>query len=80
MTHPHVPPRHETPPEVERILIMDYVPIRARSKGVVSTPNHGWGQAEAAVATILSVSPPPTAGGVDKLYHQLAEIHPIAAT
>jgi hypothetical protein len=67
---------HEPLPEGERILMMDYVPSRARSKGVVSTPSHGWGQAEAAAAKALSVSPP-TIDGVDKMYHQLAEIHAI---
>jgi hypothetical protein len=30
------------------------------------------------VAKALNTSPPPTIDGVDKLYHQLAEIHTIA--
>jgi hypothetical protein len=74
----HAPPWHGPPPEVERFLMMDYVPTRARSKGVVCTPTRGWGQAEATLAMALSVSPPPIADGVDKLYHQVAEIHAIA--
>jgi hypothetical protein len=74
-----MPLQHEPPPEVERILMMDCVPTRARS-GVVSTPSHGWDQAEATAAMALCVSPPPIADGVDELYHQLVEIHAIAAT
>jgi hypothetical protein len=50
------------------------------SKGVISTPSCGWGQAEATVAKPPSASPPPTVDGVDKLYRQLAEIHAIAVT
>jgi hypothetical protein len=68
-----MPLQHEPPPEVERILMMDCVPTRARSKGVVSTPSHGWDQAEATAAMALCVSPPPIADGVDELYHQLVE-------
>jgi hypothetical protein len=75
-----MPLQHEPPPEVERILMMDCVPTRARSKGVVSTPSHGWYQAEATAAMALCVSPPPIADGVDELYHQLVEIHAITAT
>jgi hypothetical protein len=47
--------------------MMDYVPIRARSNGVVSTPSRGWGQAGAASAKALSVSLPPTGDEVDML-------------
>jgi hypothetical protein len=76
---PREPPWHK-PPLEERILMMDYAPDRVRSKGVVSTPSCGWGQAEAeaVVAKAPSTSPLPTADEVDKLYHQLAEIHAIA--
>jgi hypothetical protein len=59
--------------------MMDYVPTRARSKGVVSTSSRGWGLAEATMTKALRVSPPPTADRVDKLYHQLVEIHAIVA-
>jgi hypothetical protein len=57
--------------------MMDYVPTRARSKGVVSTPSCGWGQVGAATAKALSISPPPITHGVDKLYRQLLQIHAI---
>jgi hypothetical protein len=58
--------------------MMDYAPARAQYKGAISTPNCGWGQAEATVATIPSTSPPPTTDRVNKLYHPLAEIQAIA--
>jgi hypothetical protein len=47
--------------------MMDYAPARARSKGVISTPSCGWGQAKATVAKAMSVAPLPTTDGVDKL-------------
>jgi hypothetical protein len=47
---------------------------------VISTASCGWGLAEATVTKALSISPPPTTNGVDKLYHQLAEIHAIFAS
>jgi hypothetical protein len=37
-------------------------------------------QVEAATVKTLSASPPLTANWVDKMYHQLAEIHTIATT
>jgi hypothetical protein len=60
--------------------MIDYAPARARSKGLISTPSCGWGQVEATVAKAPSTSPLPTTDGVDKLYHQLVEIHAITAT
>jgi hypothetical protein len=59
--------------------MIDYAPTQARSKGVISTPSCGWGQAEATVTRAPSASPLPTADGVDKLYCELMEIHAIAA-
>jgi hypothetical protein len=56
--------------------MIDYAPTQARSKGVISTPSCGWGQAEATVAKALSPSPPPTTNVMDKL----VEIHAITAT
>jgi hypothetical protein len=47
---------------------------------VISIPSRGWGLAEAVMTKALSVSPPPTADGLDKMYHQLAEIHAITIT
>jgi hypothetical protein len=52
--------------------MMDYAPTRARSKGVISTPSCGCGQA--VVAKAPSASPLSTADVVDKLYHQLVVI------
>jgi hypothetical protein len=77
--YPREQQQHEPPLKMERILMMDYAPARARSKGVISTPGCGWGQAKAAVAKALIASPLPTADGVDKLYCQLVKIHVIAA-
>jgi hypothetical protein len=42
-------------------------------------PTRG-GQTEATVANPLSASPPLTVNGGDRMYHQLVEIHAIAAT
>jgi hypothetical protein len=41
--------------------------------------SHKGGQAEAPVAKVLSASPLLSADEVDKMYHQLAEIHAIVA-
>jgi hypothetical protein len=79
MACPCEPPWHEPPLKEERILMIDYTPARGRSKGVISTPSRGWGQADAIVAKALRASPPPAADGVDKLYRQVMEIHAIAA-
>jgi hypothetical protein len=46
---------------------------------VAPSASHEGGQDEVAVAKPLSVSPPLTADGVDKMYHQLVEIQAIAA-
>jgi hypothetical protein len=61
----------------ERILMIDYAPVRAQSKGEAPTASHEGGQA---AAKALNASPPPTTDRVDKMYHQLAEIHAITAT
>jgi hypothetical protein len=41
--------------------------------------SHAGGQTVAAMAKAPSTSPPHTADGVEKKYHHLVEIHPIAA-
>jgi hypothetical protein len=45
---------------------------------VAPPASHEGGQAEAAAAKPLSTSHPLTIDGVDKMYHQLVEIHAIA--
>jgi hypothetical protein len=53
------------------------LPSKTRGKGEAPTANREGGQV---AAKALNTSPPPTTNGVDRLYHQLAEIHTIAAT
>jgi hypothetical protein len=55
--------------------MIDYAPIQAWGKGEAPTASREGGQA---AAKALNASHPPTIDGVDKLYHQLAEIHAIA--
>jgi hypothetical protein len=62
----------------DRILMIDYAPAQARSKGVISIPSCGWGQSEATMDKAPCASPPPTADGVEELYYQLVDIHAIA--
>jgi hypothetical protein len=64
---------------VKRILMMDFASAPAHAKGVAPTAGCEEGHAEAAVTRPLKASPPPTIDRVDKMYHQLAEIHTIAA-
>jgi hypothetical protein len=71
-----VAPRHEPLLGEERILMIDYAPVRARGKGEAPTASGEGGQA---AAQALNASPSPTADGVDKLYCQPVEIHAIAA-
>jgi hypothetical protein len=63
-------PQHEPPLKEERILMMDCTPVQAQGKGEAPIASREGGH---------PASPPPTADGVDKLYHQLAQIHAIAA-
>jgi hypothetical protein len=50
----------------------------AREPPLTATFSYEGDQAEAIAAKLLSASPPPTIDGVDKMYHQLVEIHAIA--
>jgi hypothetical protein len=59
--------------------MMDFASTQARAKEVAPPSRREGGQTEAAVAKPLNASPPLTADRVDKLYHQLVEIHAIAA-
>jgi hypothetical protein len=63
----------------ERILVMDCATSQAQREGVGSTLRHLRGPAEATMAKAKSLSPPPTIDEVDRLYHQLGEIHTIGA-
>jgi hypothetical protein len=60
--------------------MVDYAATRARSEGALLPPYGQLGLAEATVARAMVSSPPPTTGEVDRLYHQLTEIHAISAT
>jgi hypothetical protein len=61
------------------ILMVDFASTQARAKEVGPSTSYEGGQTEATVAKTPSTSPPLTANGVDMMYHQLAEIHAIAA-
>jgi hypothetical protein len=58
--------------------MMDYASAPAQGKGVAPTASPKEGYTKAPVARPPKASPPPTADRVDKMYHQLAEIHTIA--
>jgi hypothetical protein len=72
-------PRHDLVLRAERILMVDVASTQARAKGVAPFASREGGQTEAGAAKPMSASPLPTADGVDKMYHQLAEIHAITA-
>jgi hypothetical protein len=66
--------------EVERILMMDYASTQAQAKGMAPTASHEEGHTKATIARPLKASPLPTTDEVDKMYHQLVEIHDIIAS
>jgi hypothetical protein len=78
VTYLYEPPQQE-PAMEERILMIDYALAQARSEGKVNAPHHQGGLTKATKAKAVSISPPPTADEVDRLYRQLAEIHAISA-
>jgi hypothetical protein len=59
--------------------MMDFASTLAHAKGVAPAASHGEGCAEAAAARPLKASPLCTVDEVDKMYHQLVEIHATAA-
>jgi hypothetical protein len=73
-------PWHEPKLDVERILMVDFASTQAQAKEVAPSANREGDQTEAAVAKPPSTSPPLITNGVDKMYHQLAEVHANAAT
>jgi hypothetical protein len=58
--------------------MVDFTSTQAQAMEVAPPTSREGGQDEAAAAKPLSASPPLTADGVDKMYHQLADIHAIA--
>jgi hypothetical protein len=56
---------------------MDFTSTQARAKEVAPPPSREGGQMEFTAAKPPSASPSLTADVVDKMYHQLAEIHAI---
>jgi hypothetical protein len=67
----------EPAPEVERILVVDFTATQAQAKEVAPSANREGGQTGAAVTKTSSALPSPTVDGVDRMYHQLAQIHTI---
>jgi hypothetical protein len=53
-------------------------PVQAPGKREAPTASHEGGMATVAAAKALSTPPPPITNRMDKLYHQLVEIHAIA--
>jgi hypothetical protein len=58
---------------------MDLAATRAQAKRAAHSANREGGQTEAVVAKPLNVRQPPSADGLDRLYHQLVEIHAFVA-
>jgi hypothetical protein len=59
--------------------MMDFASIQARPKRVSLTSSREEGHTEAIAARPPKVAIPPTTDGVDKIYHQLVEIHALTA-
>jgi hypothetical protein len=59
--------------------MVNFASTQAQDKEVAPPTSHEGGQAEATAIKPPSASPPLTTNGVDKMYHQLAEIHAISA-
>jgi hypothetical protein len=76
---PHEQLQHKPMLEAERILMVDFVATQAQAKGAAPSANDEGGQTEAAADRPPIDLPPPATDGVDRMYHQLAEIHTITA-
>jgi hypothetical protein len=59
--------------------MVDFASSQIQAKEVTLPASREKGKTEAAVAKPPRTSPPLTADGVDKMYHQLAKIHAITA-
>jgi hypothetical protein len=57
--------------------MMDFTSTQAQAKEVSPPASREGGKEEAAAATPVITSLPLTTDGVDKMYHQLVEIHAI---
>jgi hypothetical protein len=77
---PHALPQHEPTLEAKRILMTDFTSTQAQVKEVSPPASREGGKEEAAAATLLITSLPLIADGVDKMYHQLVEIHAITTS
>jgi hypothetical protein len=55
--------------------MMDFTSTQAQVKGVAPTASLDEGYTEVDATKSPKASPSPTPDGVDKMYHQLAEIH-----
>jgi hypothetical protein len=60
--------------------MVDFTSTQVQAKEVAPPANRKGVQDEADAAKPLSASPPLTADGVDKMYHQLTEIHAVGLT
>jgi hypothetical protein len=58
--------------------MMEYASAQAQAKGVALTLSHEEGHTEATAARPPKAPSLPTTDGVDKIYHELVEIHAIA--
>jgi hypothetical protein len=77
---PNTPPRHEPTLEMERVLMVDYASTQAQDKELAHPANRAEAQADASMVKSPSASPSLTTDGLDRMCHQLAEIHTITAT
>jgi hypothetical protein len=57
--------------------MLDFTSTQAQAKGANPTTSHKEGHTMAIAARPLKASPPPTTDRLDKMYHQLVEIHTI---
>jgi hypothetical protein len=72
---PHEPPQHEPPLRAGMIMMMDFTSSKAQTKRVAPTTSDEEGHTKATTDRPLNASPPPTTNDVNKMYHQLVEIH-----
>jgi hypothetical protein len=59
--------------------MVDLAATQLQAKGAAPPTSHEGGQTKATTAKPLTVPLPPSADGVNRQYHQLAEIHTITA-
>jgi hypothetical protein len=59
--------------------MVDFTSTQAQAKELAPSASRGEARAETAATKYQSTSPTLTIDGVDRMYHQLTEIHTIAA-